>query len=64
MGMEDADADTRDVAAEYVLEYGSDAPAFLHAEATRARIKGDKLSAEAWDDIAILAQMLVNGVRH
>jgi hypothetical protein len=61
--MDDAD-EVRCVAGEYVAEYGSDAPAYLRAEGTRARVNGDRLSAEVWDDIADVAEVLLASVRH
>jgi hypothetical protein len=62
--MDDGADDLRKVAANYVVEYGSDASAYLRAEASRARLKGDKLSAEVWDDIAEVAELLLERVRH
>jgi hypothetical protein len=62
--MSDYSDDLQKVASNYVVEYGNDAPAYLRSEATRARLNGDRLSAEVWDDIADIAELLTAGTWH
>ena len=48
--------DVRVVAAEWVARHGEDAVWRLRELADEAQRKGDSLSAEAWSDIASVAQ--------
>ena len=52
-------AKVQKTAAGYVRRYGNDAPAYLSAQATLARIDGDPLSGDAWNDLAEAAAALL-----
>jgi hypothetical protein len=57
---EDEDAASVDQAArQYIQRFGRHAARYLRAQADIARIEGDQLSADAWDEIASAAERLL-----
>ena len=58
VAIDDAE-NVRETATGYVRRYGSEAPAYLSAQATLARINGDPLSNDAWKDLAEAAAALL-----